>query len=88
MGSGVGMSAISSMLAGMILWGGIGYLADRWAGTRFLVAIGVLVGLGLGVYLVFLRFGRPEQRTDEQEMTELVTAAQGRRESLAGEEKV
>ena len=36
-----------------------GWLADQWLGTSFLVAVGILVGAGLGIYMTFARFNRP-----------------------------
>ena len=36
--------------------GFLGWLADRWLGTSFLVVIGILLGAGLGIYLTIKRF--------------------------------
>jgi F0F1-type ATP synthase assembly protein I len=47
------------VLAGVLLWGGIGWLVDRWIGTEpWLGAVGVLVGFAAGLYLVVLRANR------------------------------
>lgn len=44
------------LLAGILVWGGIGWLVDGWLGTRpWLFVIGVLLGFGAGLYLVLLR---------------------------------
>jgi F0F1-type ATP synthase assembly protein I len=53
---GDGFTALSYLLAGLLLYGGLGWLADRWLGTVFLLPIGLIVGLGLGVYLIIRRF--------------------------------
>lgn len=45
----------STLLSGLIVWGGAGWLADRWLGTSFLTLIGLLVGMATGMYLVFHR---------------------------------
>jgi F0F1-type ATP synthase assembly protein I len=45
------------LLAGMVLYGGIGWLLDRWLGTSLLVLVGVLSGAALAVYLIWLRYG-------------------------------
>lgn len=55
-----GMDAASrvaaDILAGPVVWGGIGWLADRWLGTDpWLVAIGVMGGFAGSLYLVWLR---------------------------------
>ena len=42
------------LLAGMVLYGGLGWLIDRWAGTSNVYApIGVIFGLAAGLYLTF-----------------------------------
>jgi ATP synthase protein I len=46
------------LLSGLLFWGGVGYAADRWLGTSYLTLIGLLVGMGGAIYLVWLRFGR------------------------------
>ena len=47
------------MLSAILVWGGIGYLIDRLAGTgKVLTAIGMVVGAGAGTYLIYLRYGR------------------------------
>lgn len=53
--------AFADLLAGVILYGGLGWLADRWLGTSYLVAVGIVLGFALGAYLVFKKFGmQPE----------------------------
>lgn len=54
----MGWGATSTMLGGLILWGGLGLLLDHWWGTRFATPIGTVMGLGLGVYAVVMRYGR------------------------------
>jgi ATP synthase protein I len=46
------------LLSGLLFWGGVGYLADRFLGTSYLTLVGILMGMGGGLYLVWLRFGR------------------------------
>jgi ATP synthase protein I len=46
------------MLSGLIFWGGVGYFADRFFNTSFLTLVGLLVGMGGALYLVWLRYGR------------------------------
>lgn len=53
-----GARALSYLLAGPALYGGLGYLLDRFLGTNFVVAIGILLGACLGVYLVIKTFGK------------------------------
>lgn len=50
-------SIIGTLVAGVLAWGGIGWLLDRWLGTRFLVAVGVVVGMTGAFYLIIKRYG-------------------------------
>lgn len=47
--------AVGYLVSGVGFYGFLGWLADRWLGTSFLVAIGIVVGAGLGVYLTWVR---------------------------------
>ncbi|MDP9823841.1 AtpZ/AtpI family protein [Nocardioides massiliensis] len=49
--------AFSYLVSGVLVYGLLGWLADRWLGTSYLVAIGIVVGAGFGVYMVVKRFG-------------------------------
>ncbi len=57
-GANEGWAVVSTLVAGMIVWGGIGWLIDLWLDTTFVRAIGVLVGMAAAVYLVVVRYGR------------------------------
>lgn len=50
--------AFGYLVSGVMIYGFLGWLADRWLGTSFLVAVGILVGAGLGLYMTFVRFNR------------------------------
>ena len=50
-------SIIGTLIAGVLAWGGIGWLLDRWLGTRYLVAIGIIVGMAGAFYLIIKRYG-------------------------------
>ena len=47
------------LVAGVGVYGLLGWLADRWLGTSFLVAVGIVVGAGLGLWLAIVRFTGP-----------------------------
>ena len=56
--TGMGMTAVAYLLAGMLVWGGIGWLVDTWIGTKGIFAgIGAVVGIGGGVFLIVRRLG-------------------------------
>ena len=58
--SGDPWHAFGYIVSGVALYGLLGWLADRWLGTQFLVAVGILLGAGLGIYLTFARFNRAQ----------------------------
>lgn len=46
----------AELLTAVGVWGGIGWLLDRWLGTEpWILVAGLLLGAGLGTYIVFLR---------------------------------
>ena len=61
-GMGIGWAVVSTLIGGIVVWGGLGYLADRLFGItpRILTAVGIVLGAGLAIYLVYLRFGKGE----------------------------
>jgi F0F1-type ATP synthase assembly protein I len=48
----------SYLVAGVLFYGAVGWLLDQWLGTRFLVAAGVLLGGGLGTYMMIVQLQR------------------------------
>jgi F0F1-type ATP synthase assembly protein I len=51
-------NAVSLILSGMIVWGGVGWLLSEWLDNRLPLALGLVVGTGAGTALVWLRYGR------------------------------
>ena len=56
-GADVVWSIIGTLVAGVLAWGFIGWLLDQWLGTRFLVAVGIIVGMAGAMYLIIRRHG-------------------------------
>lgn len=56
--------AFGYLVAGVAFYGLLGWLADRWLGTSFLVAVGILLGAVLGVYATWSRFKMSPVRAD------------------------
>ena len=60
-GMGVGLAITSTMIGGIAVWGGLGYLADRLMGTEHVFQpIGFILGAVGAIYLIWLRYGREE----------------------------
>lgn len=57
-GAAQGWAALGTLLAGICVWGGAGWLVDLWLGTTFVKAIGVIVGAAASIYYVTVRFGK------------------------------
>lgn len=56
--SGVGQAwtYLSTLIAGVAVWAGVGYGLDAWLGTRpVLFVVGALVGNFGGIYLVYVK---------------------------------
>jgi len=46
----------TELLTGTLVWGGIGWLLDRWLQTGpWFMAVGMLLGWGAALYLIYLR---------------------------------
>jgi F0F1-type ATP synthase assembly protein I len=59
-GMSTGLAISTTLLAAVLVWGGVGYLIDRLAGTpKVFTAIGMLVGAASGIYLIYIKYGRP-----------------------------
>lgn len=86
-GSGIAMGILNSMIAGMLLWAGIGWLLDLWWGTRFMAGIGAVLGLGFAIYLVITKFGAPDRAerraTGPDSTTGLADAGQNQKDDPA-----
>lgn len=71
-----GMRVLSYLLAGVALYGGLGWLADHLLGTGFLLPVGIVLGAAAAVYTIIRRFGRISGATDE---TSKATIGEGAR---------
>ncbi|CAM3359347.1 AtpZ/AtpI family protein [Stackebrandtia soli] len=67
-GADQGWAVISYLLAGMILWGGAGWLLDEWLGIpkHLGTFFGSVLGAAAGLYLVVKKFGQPEDSNNNQ----------------------
>ena len=58
-GMGTGWGIASTLLAGILVCGGLGYLIDLLIGAgRVFFAVGMVAGGVVGVYLVYVQYGR------------------------------
>ncbi len=59
-GADQGLAVLSTMISGMVVFGGIGWLLDRWWDSRLWAPIGLILGISLGIYAIVMRFGRSQ----------------------------
>ena len=45
------------MISGMAVWGGAGWLLDRWLDTRAFLPVGIILGMAAAIYIVVKRYG-------------------------------
>lgn len=57
-----GWMITSLLLAGMLAWGGIGWIVDQVLDTEFLLPTGLIIGAASSLYLVMKRFGQSDER--------------------------
>jgi len=57
-GLGVGWTVFSYLIAGMVAYGGIGWLVGRAVHAAWLFPVGMLVGLGISLAYIIYRYGR------------------------------
>ena len=57
-GMDLGLRVLSYLIAGVLVYGLLGWLGDHYLGTKFLLPIGIVVGAAFGVYVIIRRFGR------------------------------
>lgn len=63
LGEAAAWTVLAYLISGPFLYGGLGWLADRWLGTfPVFVLIGVLGGMALALYVVWVRYGAPDRR--------------------------
>lgn len=56
-GKDQGLTILSYLLAGIGLYGGLGWLADQLLNTSFLMVLGFILGLIVSFYIIIKRFG-------------------------------
>jgi ATP synthase protein I len=51
-------SIFGYLVSGLLFWGGVGWAIDHFLHHKYFTLVGLLVGMGGALYLVWLRFGR------------------------------
>lgn len=61
----MGSTVLAHLITGPVLFGGLGWLVDRWVGVTAFVAVGIILGMGLSLYIIWLRYGTSEAPTTD-----------------------
>lgn len=61
----MGSTVLAYLITGPLLFGGLGWLVDRWLGATLFVAVGILAGMGLSLYIIWLRYGTYQASTTD-----------------------
>ena len=63
-GAGIAWTITAELLAAIAVWGLIGAGIDHLAGTRkVFLAVGMVLGAGTGIYLIYVKHGRDDHTT-------------------------
>lgn len=55
-GVNAGWTVLATLISGMLVWGALGWLVDRWLDTEFALPIGLVLGAIGGIVLVVWRY--------------------------------
>jgi ATP synthase protein I len=53
-----GWTIFSYLLAGMLFYGGVGWLISHWTHLAIIFPVGMIVGLVLAIVLIVYKYGR------------------------------
>jgi len=56
--SNAGWMIFGYLISGMVFYGALGWLISNWTHLTLIFPIGMLVGLGIGVFAVIYKYGR------------------------------
>ena len=64
-----GLRVLSYLIAGLAVYGFLGWLGDDLLGTEWMLPTGMVLGMAGSVYLIIRRYGRAEQDKTEPPTT-------------------
>ncbi len=73
-----GMRVLSYLIAGLAVYGFLGWLGDRLAGTEWMLPTGMLLGMAGSVFLIVRRYGQAERARDDHDTAEPPTTGRVR----------
>jgi F0F1-type ATP synthase assembly protein I len=61
-----GMRVLSYLIGGVVLYGLLGWVGDRYLHTTFLLPVGIVGGAALAIYVIIRRFGQVDSPTIDE----------------------
>lgn len=62
-----GMRVLSMLIAGVLLYGGLGWLIDHFLRTTLFLPIGIILGMAGAIYMTVKRYGQVDSPSREKE---------------------
>jgi F0F1-type ATP synthase assembly protein I len=56
-GADTGWAVTGTLISGMAVWGGAGWLLDQWWDIQVFFPVGIILGMAVAIYLVVKRYG-------------------------------
>ncbi|KRE35552.1 hypothetical protein ASG73_16610 [Janibacter sp. Soil728] len=78
----MGSTVLAYLITGPVVFGGLGLLADRWLEVTGLVALGIIIGMALSLYIIWLRYGTSQAPLTVDTRKGPTTAAQPHNEEI------
>ncbi|MGY1754222.1 AtpZ/AtpI family protein [Blastococcus sp. SYSU D01042] len=78
----MGWGVTGTLLSGMAVWGGVGWLLDRWLDVLLFTPIGIILGVSVAIYVVVIKYGAPDPAPGSRS-----SHTTGRRRSRSGTQK-
>jgi F0F1-type ATP synthase assembly protein I len=61
-----GVRVLSYLIGGVVLYGLLGWVGDRYLHTTFLLPVGIVGGAALAIYVIIRRFGQVDSPTIDE----------------------
>ncbi len=61
----MGWAVTGTLLSGMAVWGGAGWLIDQWLDIRVFFPVGIILGMAVAIYVVVVKYGAADPHPGE-----------------------
>jgi len=69
------------MLSGMAVWGGAGWLLDRWLDIEVFLPVGIILGMAVSIYMVVVKYGAVDPSEGKRQSSTTHSTTPGGRRS-------